>query len=494
MIFGRERLYTLNAADTAVLKSSYSTVVLFVVDVESNGDLNYNGNHLIVQNGKYVGDPAWGTRLAALKTAPTTVSRIEVCTGGAGARSFVHIQDLIAAQGIGPSSILYKNFQVLKKTLGIDAIDYDDEVDYDADSAVAFGNLVASLGMHVTLCPYNYESYWQDVHSRLGPVVDAVYLQCYDGGAYNDPAYWNTLFGGLIVQPGDWNQNSVATVQSEMAGWRKNDGITGGFIWLLDDMSSDSARQYAAAVNVGIGGPTALSAAGVPGGVALSWSAAPAGGTYRVYRGTSAGSESATPIQSGLANLSYTDRSAAPGVTYYYKVTSFGPGGAAAPANEASAAAAPAPLPTISGTASLQGVASGLQSQPLVFTLTPTGTTAGSAASQTVTTASNGAFTLANVPVGTYTLSVKGSKWLRKSVSVDTTSGSVSGVSIALRGGDLNGDNLVSFADFIVLRNALGSSAGKANWNPTADLDGDGQVTKADLSILQSNYGKRGDK
>ena len=295
------------------------------------------------------------------------------------------------------------------------------------------------------------------------------------------------------MQPGDWNQHDVATVQSEMAYWRANDGITGGFIWLLDDMSSDSARQYAAAVNLGIGGPTALSAAGVPGGVALSWSAAPAGGTYSMYRGTSAGGESATPIQAGLANLSTTDRSAVPGVTYYYKVTAFGPGGAAAPANEASAAA-PAPLPTVSGTASLQSVPSGLQSQPLVFVLTPTGTTAGSAISQTVTTASNGAFTLANVSPGTYTLSVKGSKWLRKSVSIDTTKGSVSGVSFALRGGDLNGDNLVSFADAVVLRNAYGSSAGKPNWNPAADLNGDGQVTKTDISILQSNYGKRGDK
>lgn len=254
-IFGRERLFTLNAADTAALKSSYSTVILFVVDVEANGDLNYNGNHLIVQNGRYVGDPAWGARMAALKAAPTTINRIEVCTGGAGAPSFVNIRNLIASQGTGPDSILYRNFQALQSALGVDAIDYDDEVDFNAGAAVAFGNLIASLGMRVTLCPYNNQGYWQSVKSQLGGKVDAVYLQCYDGGAGNDPSNWNGLFGGLKVQPGDWDVDSAATVQSKMAGWAASSGATGGFIWLLDDMSPASAGQYAAAVNSGIGGP-----------------------------------------------------------------------------------------------------------------------------------------------------------------------------------------------------------------------------------------------
>lgn len=336
-IYGRERLYTLDDADTAMLKTKYTTVILFVVDVESNGDLNYNGNHLLVQNGRYVGDPGWGARLAALKTAPTTIHRIEVCTGGSGARSFFHIQDLIAAQGIGPSSILYKNFQVLKNALGVDAIDYDDELDYDAGSSVAFGNLVASLGMKVTLAPYNNEGYWQSVKSQLGTEVDAVYLQCYDGGAGNDPGYWNSVFGGFKVQPGDWDNESVATVQAKMANWAAVDGVTGGFIWLLDDRDAATAGQYALAVNNGIGGPTALNAAGGSGAVALSWTAASGGGTYNVYRGTSVGGEDPAPLQTGVVGTSYTDSSVTGGATYFYKVTSVTAGGEAAPANEASA-------------------------------------------------------------------------------------------------------------------------------------------------------------
>lgn len=156
MIYGRERLFTLNAADTAAIKSSYSTVVLFVVDVAPNGDLNYNGNHLLVQDGKYVGDTTWATRLAALRKAPTTVNRIEVCTGGSGAKSFTNIKNLIASQGTGPSSILYRNFQVLQQTLNIDAINNDDEVEYDVDSTVTFAKMISVLGMQFTLAPYSY--------------------------------------------------------------------------------------------------------------------------------------------------------------------------------------------------------------------------------------------------------------------------------------------------------------------------------------------------
>lgn len=336
-IYGRERLYTLDDADTAMLKTRYTTVILFVVDVESNGDLNYNGNHLLVQNGRYVGDPGWGARLAALKTAPTTIHRIEVCTGGSGAPSFTHIKDLIAAQGTGPGSILYRNFQVLKNALGVDAIDYDDELEYDAGSAVAFGNLVASLGMKVTLAPYNNEYYWQSVQSQLAGKVDAVYLQCYDGGAYNDPGDWNTLFGGLKVQPGDWDNDSVATVQAKMANWAAVDGVMGGFIWLLDDRDAATAGQYALAVNNGIGGPTALNAVGGSGSVALSWTAASGGGTYNVYRGTSVGGEYPTPISTGVPGTSYTDENVLGGAAYFYKVTSVTAGGEAAPTNEASA-------------------------------------------------------------------------------------------------------------------------------------------------------------
>jgi len=246
MVFGREELFTLNAGNISALKNSgFTTVILFVVDVATNGDLNYNGNHLIITNGVYMGDAGWPARLAALKTPPTYITRIEACTGGAGAQSWNNIKNLIAAQGTGPGSILYRNFQTLKNTLGIDAICNDDEVAYDSTSAAAFNNMITGLGMKNTLCPYNNVAYWQGIFNNS--TIDAIYLQCYDGGAGNDPATWNGYFGGFKVSPGDWNNDSVATVASKFATWAPV--ISGGFMWQLELIGDGNLAAYAAAIN-----------------------------------------------------------------------------------------------------------------------------------------------------------------------------------------------------------------------------------------------------
>ncbi len=244
-VFGREDFFTLNASQTAKLKNSgFNTAILFVVDVEANGDLNYNGNHLLVQNGVYVGDPNWGARLAALKVPPTSITRIEVCTGGAGAQSWVNIKNLIDAEGTGPSSTLYKNFLALKNAISMDAICNDDEVAYDAASAATFNQMITSMGMKNTLCPYNNRTYWQNVFNNSS--IDAVYLQCYDGGAYNDPATWNGYFGGFKVAPGDWSNDGLATVESKFNAW--SPVINGGFIWQFEFISAVDLASYAAII------------------------------------------------------------------------------------------------------------------------------------------------------------------------------------------------------------------------------------------------------
>jgi len=244
-VFGREDFYTLDAGQTSKLKNSgFNTAILFVVDVGANGDLNYNGNHLIVTNGVYMGDPNWGARLAALKVAPTSINRIEVCTGGAGAQSWANIRNLIATNGTGPTSILYKNFLALKNALGIDAINNDDEVAYHAASAATFNQMITTLGMKNTLCPYNNVSYWQSVFNNSA--IDAVYLQCYDGGAGNNPATWNGYFGGFQVAPGNWSNDGMALFESKFNSW--SPVINGGFIWQFEFISAADLAAYGAII------------------------------------------------------------------------------------------------------------------------------------------------------------------------------------------------------------------------------------------------------
>ena len=84
-----------------------------------------------------------------------------------------------------------------------------------------------------------------------------------------------------------------------------------------------------------------LTGNGVP-DIILSWTASPTGGVvgYYVYRGTSAGGESTTPINSTpMSGNTYTDATGSVGTKYYYYVTAVAGDGItqSAPSNEASA-------------------------------------------------------------------------------------------------------------------------------------------------------------
>jgi fibronectin type 3 domain-containing protein len=88
--------------------------------------------------------------------------------------------------------------------------------------------------------------------------------------------------------------------------------------------------------------PQSLAAAAGNGSVSLSWSApASDGGSaitgYDVYRGTTAGGESTTPLAANVTPRTFTDATAVNGTTYFYTVAAVNAVGASPPSNEASA-------------------------------------------------------------------------------------------------------------------------------------------------------------
>jgi hypothetical protein len=212
--------------------SGFTTMVLFTMTVQSNGNFSYGDGSLVCSNGSYVGPFNWATLLGQCRTAPSSILRIEMCVGGANDPSFGNIRDRIAADGSGSGTVLYRNLQALKTGLGIDAIDYDDEHVYDSSSAISFGQMCSAVGMKVTLCPYTNPSYWNAVKAGLGNTVDYVYLQCYEGGAGNDPASWASSLGVPVSQiiPGYWDFERDTTFLNKMSGWG-SEGCTGGFLW-----------------------------------------------------------------------------------------------------------------------------------------------------------------------------------------------------------------------------------------------------------------------
>ena len=260
-VYGGGPFYSGGQAVMDTLRSSgFTTVVLWAIHVRADtGDLWLNDIR-IVSGGQYLGDPGWPARLASLKQAPTSVNRIEVSVGSAGPNDWGAIATLIARDGTGTGSVLYRNLQVLRTITGADAINDDDEQAYDLTTTTAFARMVVAQGYHFTFAPYTNVAFWRSVKTALGTAVDRVYLQAYAGGAGNDPASWAQQLG-MPVDPGLWSRHGTgcasgdtpASVESRMRGWVTSAGIQGGFLWLYDDMQACAAQgtpaQYAAAVN-----------------------------------------------------------------------------------------------------------------------------------------------------------------------------------------------------------------------------------------------------
>ncbi|MEI9962645.1 MAG: hypothetical protein WDM76_16470 [Limisphaerales bacterium] len=72
---------------------------------------------------------------------------------------------------------------------GIDAINDDDEQTYHLSSRVSFANMLGVLGYKYTLAPYTAQSFWVNLKNSITN-CDYIYLQCYAGGAGNNPAQW----------------------------------------------------------------------------------------------------------------------------------------------------------------------------------------------------------------------------------------------------------------------------------------------------------------
>ena len=85
--------------------------------------------------------------------------------------------------------------------------------------------------------------------------------------------------------------------------------------------SQISSNQLSATPVVPIASPTGLTASSTPGTVLLNWTASTGAISYKIMRGTSAGS--LVDIASGITGTTYTDSTAANGTTYFYAVKAF---------------------------------------------------------------------------------------------------------------------------------------------------------------------------
>ncbi len=259
-IFGGGPFYK-NATNniTEIETSGFTEAIVWSVEVNSVGDLNFNGEFPLTSGGVYVGNQThadFAGNMAKLKQG--TVKRVTFSVGSSNFGDWENITALVNAQGTGPSSILYKDFQALKVAIpALDAIDFDDENSFNSPTTIAFAVMLGQLGYHVVPDPFDNNTYWTNlvvqINTQLPGTVDGVHLQAYAGGSGNDPCVgWN--FGAVPVFPGLWDLNDAPSeVQTIMSGWHSECGIVGGFMWLYDDFVGNGlAAQYASAINTAV--------------------------------------------------------------------------------------------------------------------------------------------------------------------------------------------------------------------------------------------------
>lgn len=266
-LFGRG-LYPGDDSTYASLKTSgFSTLILSSFYIHANGEV-YSGDdskHPIISNGKYIGDKKWLKRIAALKKRSSTIKRIEILLEGRWFNQPPNTYDYILdwsdetksfpniVTGTSRGSTLYQLAKIFRDELKADALCIDDESVYNSASIIKLGQMLEKINMHMTLCPFTKPTYWKEIldGSQKG-LIDAIYLQCYDGGARNIPARWDSsLATTLPIHPlflcrgsystcaASHNGKTPTEIRTTMAHWKKEyPAMRGGAIWQVADLKA----------------------------------------------------------------------------------------------------------------------------------------------------------------------------------------------------------------------------------------------------------------
>ncbi|MBQ8055201.1 MAG: RICIN domain-containing protein, partial [Paludibacteraceae bacterium] len=227
---------------TKLRNSGFTYVILFNVHVDTDGTLMTDGE-TICKNGVYVfgnTQPNYINDVKLLKTWPTSIRRIEICIGGWGNDSYDHIRDLINS---GKIDVLRNNFRALKEAIPeIDAVNNDDEHCYDLNAATTFHVMMYDLGYKSTLAPYMNWNFWNNLSANINNqrpgACDRILIQCYDGGAGNNPSDWH--LNGITLHAGRTNyQSSRDESIAQFQSWKNNNGSSGSFVWVYNDETWD---------------------------------------------------------------------------------------------------------------------------------------------------------------------------------------------------------------------------------------------------------------
>jgi hypothetical protein len=231
---------------TALQTSGFNTLIIFGIGVLENGDIKYYSNTpgskdvIVASHGAYVGGNALAEKIQSFKTGNNTrVNRLEISMNAK------NIRTLMANPGPSAETPLYRNFKALKTAWSLDAVNNDDEAVYDVASTVNFAKMLGKAGYKYTIAPYTRANFWAALETQLNQglkepnlLLDRVYLQCYDGGARNDPQSWQAALKMKVV-PIVWVTNdskpaqgtTVSQARAKFVSWNQKGALGGGGYW-----------------------------------------------------------------------------------------------------------------------------------------------------------------------------------------------------------------------------------------------------------------------
>ncbi|APZ47200.1 hypothetical protein BW723_13300 [Polaribacter reichenbachii] len=269
--YGEGILYPPNLAMNMkdIQNAGWTSLMVSLFQVSSAGDISFNGITLI-SKGKYIGDAIWPQQLLDLKSSGTIISLL--ATFGGWDSAFQNIQNIYNQNETFKGTQLEANCIVFRKTFkAFDLIDMD--VEYpngkpqNAQAAfIAFCEMWIEVGFNITFCPYGDIPFWTNslvaIESKYPGAVKYWNLQCYAGGAYNNPEVWaKAIIKALptfntdgYIMASDWSRfwNSGAdewqgdcpnAVKSLLSQFKGQSCISGGFIWTIDQMINYSTDE-----------------------------------------------------------------------------------------------------------------------------------------------------------------------------------------------------------------------------------------------------------
>jgi len=247
-------------------KSGFTTVILFSINTNQNGDILHDGS-TIVSGGKV--DAAFQSirikeGIQLLKTG--TVKRVFFSMGGSGAKDITTVSNM----NDQTYNTFVGNLKALVAYTQVDGFDFDTEETYGNNirDALVKVTMTLAMDMHllVTYCPYQNEGFWisclQQVYSKAGnkQLVTWFNLQCYAGGVGNQPATWKkaVIAANVGVQQdtqfivaGLDSNDSTQTVQTKLHNFNNPaNTLSGGFLWESKELFADKkdVQQYAQAI------------------------------------------------------------------------------------------------------------------------------------------------------------------------------------------------------------------------------------------------------